>query len=196
MDEFAIVILAAGAATRMGRPKQLLEVAGVPLVRRAAQTALDSKCGPVIVVSGAYPLEKALAGLAVTIADNQHWEVGMGSSILRGLKELVGREVAGVILSLADQPLLEPSTYQKYVARQKGSGLPIVASSYSGTLGVPMLVKNEYLDQLWTLPPAQGCKGFIERNGMVVATLDCPEAATDIDTPADYQQFKSQCYIA
>ena len=195
MPEFAIVILAAGAATRMGRPKQLLDYGGSPLVRHAAQTALNAGCGPAVVVGGAYRLETPLAGLAVTITNNLRWEEGMGASIHCGLQQIAEWPVDGVIITLADQPFLDAATYHKLVNLHRLTGQPIVASRYSGTLGVPILVANSQLDGLRALPPGQGCKGFIESNRKLVASLYCPEAATDIDTPAEYQQLKALIHV-
>ena len=79
----AAVVLAAGGSTRLGRPKQTLVVDGMPLVRRAAQAAVDAGCVPVVVVLGAEALatRAALSGLDVAPEENPDWPSGMASSI-------------------------------------------------------------------------------------------------------------------
>src|SRR3954451_302285 len=82
-ERIGVVLLAAGASSRMGTPKQLLKIGGVSLIRRAAEQALDSGCQPVVVVLGAKAelIAPELNGLAITIAVNGEWKVGMSSSI-------------------------------------------------------------------------------------------------------------------
>ena len=194
MADFGIILLAAGNASRMGRPKQLLDFGGVPLVRHAAVEALGSGCAPVVVVCGAEreAVAEALAGLPVELAYNERWAEGMGTSIQCGLRQLEasgrGAALAGMILSLADQPLLDSHTFLNLLAIHRETRQPIVTSEYSGTVGVPVLFTREIFRQLMALPPAQGCKGVIQRNAALAARMDCPEALADIDTPEDYQR--------
>ncbi len=194
MADFAIVLLAAGIASRMGRPKQLLDFHGVPLIRHAASEAVASQCAPVVVVCGAQrePIAEALAGLPVELAHNARWEEGMGTSIQCGLRQLERSGVDGVILSLADQPLLDRDTYRGLLALHQQTRMPIVASHYSGTVGVPVLFTREYFPHLMALPPAQGCKGVIQSNRAHVAPFDCPDALADIDSPEDYERVLAE----
>jgi molybdenum cofactor cytidylyltransferase len=189
MAKFGCLLLAAGEASRMGRPKQLLDFDGVPLIRHAALEAL-AVCAPVVVVCGAVvdPIRHALSGLDVEVAANQHWEQGMGTSIQAGLQRLKAFEVDGLILALGDQPLAGREAYRKLIATQQTSEMPIVSSQYAGTVGVPALFKREFFPALATLGPTQGCKGVIQRNLERCALVDCPDAAADIDTPEDYIQ--------
>jgi CTP:molybdopterin cytidylyltransferase MocA len=83
----AIILLAAGASTRLGRPKQLVLWNGEPLLRHSTIVALSARLGPVIVVLGAVEREcrKSLAGLSVEIVVNTSWTEGMGGSIATGM---------------------------------------------------------------------------------------------------------------
>ena len=196
MAEFGFILLAAGNALRMGRPKQLLDFGGAPLVRRAAAEALASGCAPVVVVCGAAgdAIAAALDGLPVEFAHNERWEEGMGTSIQYGLRQLdaVGERVAGMILSLADQPLLDRATFCHLIEMQRKTGLPIVTSEYAGTVGVPVLFMREMFPPLMALPAGQGCKGVIQRNAARAARIDCPDALADVDTPEDYQRVLAE----
>src|SRR5437588_10860570 len=109
MSSIGIVILAAGASTRMGTPKQLLRYAGQTLLRRAAETALASQGRPVVVVLGAGSerCRPELEGLPVRIVENPGWEQGMSASLRIGIEALlVGAEEAleAVIFMLCAQP--------------------------------------------------------------------------------------------
>ena len=186
----AIILLAAGASKRMGRPKQLLEFGGKPLLRHAVEVAQATGCEPVVVVLGAREREmrSALTGLAIETVVNERWAEGMGTSIQAGLQTLAGRGVSGAILALADQPFITADFLRGLVERHRQTGKSIVASQYSGTAGVPVFFAREDFPLLMDLKPDQGCKGVILGNPADTVLVDCPEAAIDIDTPEDYSR--------
>ena len=135
--------MAAGGSARLGRPKQLLEYEGKPLLRRAAETALASHCRPVIVVLGAQAEACAavLSDLPVRIVVNEGWQEGLASSIRAGLAVLE-RERPGVdaaILSVADQPYLTPVLLDSLIEHQRATGQKIIAAQYAGH---PLSVKD------------------------------------------------------
>jgi molybdenum cofactor cytidylyltransferase len=187
-DRFAVILLAAGNSIRMGTAKQLLEFGGKPLLRHAAESAQSAGCGPVVVVLGAREREihTVLAGLSVEVVVNERWSEGMGTSIQTGLRAAENRGIDGAILAVADQPFVTSEFLRSLAASHCESGRPIVASQYSGTAGVPAFFAREAFPLLWALEPDQGCKGVILSHSAEVLLVDCPEAATDIDTPEDY----------
>lgn len=189
MLETAIVLLAAGESRRMGTPKQLLDFRGVPLLRHAALTAIESECGPVVVVLGAHAeeLRPALANVPIQSVVNDQWSKGMGTSIQTGLRALEHRpEVTGAILALADQPYITAEFYRLLVEQHALTGKSIVAASYAGTVGVPVYFSRGSFPLLMALTAEQGCKGVILGNAADCLRIDCPEAEIDIDTPEDY----------
>jgi molybdenum cofactor cytidylyltransferase len=187
----AVVVLAAGSASRMGSPKQLLQIDGRPMIRHAARTALASGAGHVIVVVGAYGLETraAVADLPVDVVMNEHWMSGLGSSIQAGIREAQRCEATSVTLTLSDQPLVDPAMLRTLVALHERSGAPVVASKYAGTVGVPAFFSRDLFADLLALPANRGCKEVIQGQGRAALLVDCPEAALDIDTPDDYRQI-------
>lgn len=191
MSETAVIVLAAGNSTRMGAAKQLMPYRGRPLLYHAVEQALDSECGPVVVVLGAREkeLRKVLADLPVEIAVNRNWADGMGSSIQTGLRAIEGRNIDGAILCLADQPFVLAEFLCGLLEKHVESGRTIVASSYAGTVGVPVYFARKAFGKLLALAPNQGCKGVILENMADVLLVECPEAAMDIDTPADYARL-------
>jgi len=89
-EPVAGIILAAGGSTRFGQPKQLLDWKGQPFVRAVAKTALEAGLSPVVVVIGANAeqVEASVKDLNVTVARNEAWESGQGSSIGMGIRSL------------------------------------------------------------------------------------------------------------
>jgi nicotine blue oxidoreductase len=136
------VVLAAGAATRFGAPKQKLLL---PAVLERVQ-GLDE----VVVVSGAYELEGA-----IRCAD---WERGPGASLRCGL-EALGAEVEAAVVVLADGPSLAPAAIDRVVAEWRASGEPVVAASYSGERGHPLLVARS----AWRNVPDEGLRALPAR---------------------------------
>ncbi len=191
MDAIGVIILAAGASARLGRPKQLVPFRGRSLLRHAAETALASARRPVVVVLGAYSgqLEPELNGLPVTRATNPRWESGMGSSIGAGLNAVAAEQLDGVILMVCDQPMISPQLLERLPAVQKTTGRGIVAAEYAGTRGVPVLFCRPYFAELATLPGGQGAKNIIAKYTQDVAGVPFPEGALDIDTAKDISQM-------
>jgi molybdenum cofactor cytidylyltransferase len=192
-EGIGIVILAAGAATRMGTPKQILEFRGRPLLRHAAEVALGTRARPVVVVLGARGgmVRGALDGLPVEVVENPRWEEGVATSIQAGLDGLckVHPEATGVILLLADQPLVTSQILEALIEMQIRTGKSIVASEYSDTVGVPVLFSRSYFPLLLALEGHQGCKGVILKHLSDTQTVPCPEAELDLDTPEDFARL-------
>lgn len=183
-----VIILAAGASTRMGSPKQLLPYKGQPLISHAVQQAQAANVEQVFVVLGAnagsiaHALQPSKS--VASILNNPRWQEGMGTSIRTGIEAAANFDA--VIIALGDQPLVGPNILNRLIAAHQQTGKPIVAASYNGIAGVPALFSKELFPQLLELPPAAGCKGFINAHSSQTILIDCPEAALDIDTPGDY----------
>jgi molybdenum cofactor cytidylyltransferase len=192
MSDTAIVILAAGGSVRMGRPKQLLPFAGVTLMRRAAQAAIDSGCGPIVVVLGAHAaaMRSELAGLSVEVVINDNWARGIGSSIRRGIAHLAAHPnpPRAAMLMLCDQPLVTGAVLRRLLAAHGASGKLVTVSTYADTLGPPVIVNAEYFPALLGLPDAAGAKAIWTSHPEMVHHEPCPEAGMDVDTPEDYER--------
>jgi molybdenum cofactor cytidylyltransferase len=191
-NRIGTLVLAAGGSTRMGTPKQLLVYEGKSLVRRATEAALGVG-GPVVVVVGASAdaVSSELAGLAVRIVPNERWQAGMGGSIRCGLEALdVERpDLAAVVITLCDQPLVGLESLARLVRTFESTGAPLVASSYGAAVGVPALFARELFGELRALDGATGARSVVERHRRRTALVDCPEGATDLDTPDAYERL-------
>ena len=179
-----IILLAAGESKRFGQPKQLFRFRGRTLLRHAAETALTARLGPVITVLGAeeHRCREALSGLPITIVVNPLFREGMGTSIAIGARSLTDENAA--IITLCDQPDVTAATLESLHNRHQQTGANIVAAHYQGTNGPPALFARIYFPQLRKLSGPAGAKALIIREPNLVS-IDCPEAALDLDTPLD-----------
>ncbi len=190
---FGAVILAAGASTRMGRPKQLLRVGDRTLIRRTVDTVLASPAWPVAVVLGAHAdaVRTEIARLPVLAVENREWAEGLASSIRTGVRILDAFSLSldAAILVLADQPRLSADSLRRLAEAHLREGRSIVAAHYSGHAGPPALFARRHFAELMALSGADGARPLFTRHAGELATVPLPELATDLDTPADYQAF-------
>jgi molybdenum cofactor cytidylyltransferase len=191
--KIGLIILAAGSATRMGRPKQLLSYQGRSLILHAVEVALASLCQPIIVILGAYAeqIKPKLMLKAVQVVENSQWQEGMSSSIRAGISMLLktNSKVDAVIISLADQPLVSPQIFNQLIQSYQETQKVIIASKYNETTGVPALFSNALFPELMQLEGDKGAKALIQKYIDTGLILLIPEAAIDIDTPDDYKQL-------
>jgi molybdenum cofactor cytidylyltransferase len=174
------VVLAAGASTRLGRPKQLLQLRGEALVRRAARVALEAGCFPVVVVEGAVPLAEVLEGLEVELARCGAWARGPGASLRCGVEALASR-ADGVVVLLADMPGIEVEDVRRLCA---APGL-VAAAAHGEVLGVPARFSGAALSVLAQVPDERGAGPWLSANAARVTPVPMPRAGEDVDTPED-----------
>lgn len=124
----AAVILAAGAASRFGSPKQRL------LLPRVLERVEASGVDEIVVVAGAYALESE-----ARVVQCDDWERGPGASLRCGL-EALGPDVEAAVVVLADGPRLSPAAIDRVVAAWRTTGAEILAASYGGDRGHPVLL--------------------------------------------------------
>jgi molybdenum cofactor cytidylyltransferase len=184
------VVLAAGASTRMGTPKQLLEIKGQTLLVRAVAAALASPVWPVVVVLGAHAenIRPVLARLPVLVVENPTWSEGMASSIRVGITTLrqFSRTLDGALVALCDQPAFSAETIGQLISAQRAMRRSIAAARYNGRFGAPALFLREHFAALAELTGEEGARLFLNGDPDRVAAVDLPALAVDLDTPEDY----------
>jgi molybdenum cofactor cytidylyltransferase len=185
------VVLAAGSSRRMGRPKQLLDVAGQPLLELVVGHANASRLDDVLVVLGAAAEEiKAQVdfGRARVLINPEH-ATGMASSLRAGLSALDGNVDAAMII-LGDQPDIA-ARIDSLLELQEESGLPAAALSFGGLLHPPVLLRRELWGDLMALEGDVGCRAVIRARPELVARLPVEELnhPLDVDTPDDYRRL-------
>jgi CTP:molybdopterin cytidylyltransferase MocA len=141
------VVLAAGASTRFGSPKQRLLLPEV--LGRVRQSPVDD----VVVVLGAYEVETD-----ARVVHCAEWEEGPGASLRCGLAALPAEADAAVVV-LADGPDLAPEAVERVIAEWRRSGEPVLAASYGGERGHPVLLARA----VWRAVPDEGARGLPTR---------------------------------
>jgi molybdenum cofactor cytidylyltransferase len=189
----AILILAAGQSSRLGSPKQLLEYHGTSLVKRVAQTALDSAIGPVAIVLGANAnrIGTELDMPDLCLIENRDWQEGMASSIRAGVKAITDLEpdTDGIIILVCDQPHLEGDILKQLLQVQKDTGLPVAASVYVGKTGTPAVFHKSFFPLLMELKGDTGARKLFSEYSDQVALLPFEKGIIDIDTKEDYDKL-------
>lgn len=193
---FGAVILAAGASVRLGRPKQLLEIEGRPLVARVAEAALAGGASPVVVVLGANAeqIRPALQGLEVRLVLNQDWAEGMASSVRAGLHALgqITLRLDAVLLTVCDQPAFDAGTVRSLAAALQSSSRGIAAARYAGRHAVPAIFRREHFFALTRLKGDQGARALLQEKPDDVVAVDLPALALDLDTPGDLDTWRDR----
>ncbi|MGC2300841.1 MAG: nucleotidyltransferase family protein [Acidobacteriaceae bacterium] len=189
----AAVLLAAGASTRLGQPKQLVRVDGESLLRRTARLAIEAGCSPTLVVLGfdAEPMRGELDGLAVDVVVNQNWQEGMGASLRAGMEALrtVDPQPQAALILVCDQPRLTASHLNTLLTRHKTisttSDIAITASIYARRAGVPAIFAAKLFPDLRSSQGDRGAKDLIHAHAAQVLGVPWPNGEIDIDLPGD-----------
>ena len=187
--------MAAGAGARMGyRPKSLLELDGVPLIRRHIMALQGAGVTELVVVLGHH--ESAIAPLlqdfAVKLVSNPNADASPVSSQRLGLQSLSGQTDA-VLMALADQPLIDAQDIEQLIVAftQRPNGVNLLFPGVKGQPGNPVIFTEAVRNDMLVCPPEVGCKQWRQQNASQVHVLDCYNLhfVQDVDTPEDIQNF-------
>jgi len=156
--------------------------------------AKNANLEPVICVTGYQSalITKSLSGMDLSIVYNEHWPEGMGSGISAGIKQILLSDVDSVILAVSDQPHVSADLFGTMQLLKDQSGKGIIAASYAGTLGTPVLFTRGYFNQLKSLNGNQGAKNIVKINMHDVCTVEFEKGSVDIDTIQDYEKLISE----
>jgi molybdenum cofactor cytidylyltransferase len=192
-----ILVLAAGASTRLGQPKQLVKLGGRPALHRVVSNCVSVAGSAVTVVIGANAKEMThlLGHSPASVVVNRHWEEGIGASIRRGLAALPTTCEAAMIV-LGDQVALTDDDLRRLVSAWKQEEGVIAAAVYDHHVGVPAIFPRICFSELAQLRGDQGARLILERNSYRLARVPMANAAVDLDTPEDLaaltQRFKNE----
>jgi len=176
----------------MGRPKQLLEVDGRPMLEAVVAQANSSRLDEVLVVLGANAEEirtRVELGRARVLINPRH-QTGMASSLRAGLAALDG-QVERAMVILGDQPDISARLIDELLDLQHESGLPAAALSFAGLLHPPVVLRRELWEEVMSLEGDVGCRAVIRARPELVASLPVPDRKhpVDVDTPQDYERL-------
>jgi len=176
------VLLAAGAGSRLGTPKALVEVAGVRLVDRGAGLLRAGGADPVVVVTGAAPV--TLPGVITVF--NPDWATCMGSSLAAGLRS-VPDDCAAAVVALVDQPLVGPAAVRRLIGAY-ASGAGVAVAAYHGRPRNPVLLAREHWAEVIDLASGDtGARPFLRAHQELVTLVECADTGQpdDVDTQED-----------
>jgi len=195
-DEMTMaVVLAAGGGSRfVGPTHKLLAPVGTHTVAGAAiRHVLDSRIGPVLVVSGAVDLSEVVAEIGrdddpeLVVVEHTAWADGQATSLQRAVKEAKRRGVDAIVVGLADQPFVDPQAWRNIAA----SGAPIAIATYESRRRNPVRLHRS----VWPLLPDtgdEGARSVIRLHSELVEEVPCPGSAADIDTLEDLASWQNR----
>jgi molybdenum cofactor cytidylyltransferase len=187
------VVLAAGAATRMGGAKVLLPVGGRPMVERVVDAALASRLADVLVVTGneGDEVRRILAGKRVRVIDNPSFGGGLSTSVHAALRH-IGHEADAALFLHADQPFVTAGLIDRLLDEHAAAGKLIVRPESDGRAANPVLFPARLFPELERETGDRGGRDVAQRHAAEVhlVPVDDPRLCLDVDSPEDYERFR------
>lgn len=186
----SIVILAAGTSSRLGRPKQLLDLGGEPLLRHVVRNALASRAREVVLVLGsqAEEIAAAVGELGQRTVINPDFAEGQSTSLKAGVRA-IAPNAQGMIVMLGDQPTVTPVLLNRLISAFEATGAYIVQPMYGETPGNPVLIDRDYFPELLEIEGDQGAREVIKAHRRDTYRMPWPDEPPpgDVDTEEAYQ---------
>lgn len=189
-SRIAIVLLAAGASSRMGEPKLLLPLDGEPLLRRAATCAIASGAASVVVVvpPDAPAWQQTLAGLRVRVVEAPTMG-GPVSGSLHAALDAVDEDVDGILVVLADMVGVTTAMMSAVIAAAGSAPCRLVGSRYGGVVAPPLLLPQRFFTEIRAMHGDGVGRAVFAAHADEATVIEWPPSAlTDIDTPDDYRR--------
>jgi molybdenum cofactor cytidylyltransferase len=186
----AAIILAAGASSRLGEPKQLLQFEHEPLLARSMRLAEAAGATPIFAVVGAHwdRISKELSTYPAIPIVNANWKDGIASSLHAGLDALEARstDTAGALLMTCDQPHLTAEHLRGLIIQfHEHQSQRIVVSTYAGTVGTPAIFPAAFYPRLRALCGDKGARVVMAEELETLVRVALPRGEIDIDRPED-----------
>ncbi|HEX7939495.1 MAG TPA: nucleotidyltransferase family protein [Gemmatimonadaceae bacterium] len=180
------LLLAAGASRRFGAPKLLQMVNGRPVVRWSAESLAGVADETLVIVAPENEaMRRALEGLSVRIVVNPRAAEGMASSLSCGVAAASPLADA-VLVALGDEPLLPRRCHERVIARFRAGGADVVAATYGGTRGHPVLFSRAMFTELRALGGDHGARAVADADPSRLSLVEMDEPhPIDVDTPED-----------
>ncbi|HKK55513.1 nucleotidyltransferase family protein [Marinobacter sp.] len=186
-EAFPVLVLAAGASRRLGRPKAMLPIGNGIMLDRAIDQARHLGTRITVVTGGGYPLIRFRCQRSVSAWHYaSHWEEGMAASLRSGIESLRPR-ARGVFIVLLDQPLITGDDLAHLArAARKAPGVPVAADIH-GRPAAPAYIPRYLWPEVLQLEGDRGAAGVLARHGAI--TLPVAGAVSDVDTPDDWRRL-------
>lgn len=181
------VILAAGKATRMQQPKQLLPFGESSILQTVIETVRNSNCSEFSVVLGAYANEiQRQLPEEIKMIYNPNFADGLSTSIVKAVEECDEANHLGFVLG--DQPLLEVEDINYMIRQSQRNPEKIICANYNGRGGVPAIFPKSFFSKLLAIKGDKGARQLLqnEKENCILVELT---SLDDVDTPQDYQRI-------
>ena len=189
----AVLVLAAGGSKRMGQAKQLMQLDGLPLLRRAVLVAIEARLQAVVVVLGAEAerVRTSIPDLDVHIVVNARWRDGLASSLRAGTSEIerILPGARGLIAMPADQPRLTAAHLQAIDRVQRERGAAIVATDFGDHRGPPAYFGRLHFPALKSLCGDVGARELLRGDAVETVAAE-PGSGFDVDRPCDLARLQ------
>lgn len=196
MRKVAILVLAAGASSRMKTPKQLLKIGNQTLLELVLEKAKALTSLPVYCVLGANStfIQNEISTENVVFISNENHSKGLSTSIVAGVNYLEKNApfVYSLLILLADQPDIDLQYLEKLVQLSAENPTQIIASKYRKNLGVPAVFPKSFFSDLQVLEGDFGAKEFLQQHKDQIICSNLSPSLIDIDTREDYENYLKQ----
>ena len=189
------IVLAAGASSRMGRPKAALPLGrrGHTVLSMGVSALLSAGVPRVVVVAGAHP--DAVRGAIgapdprVSVIDDPAWSTGQLSTLLRGLEAIDHPCLEALLVTLVDVPLVSPETVRALMREWRVTGAPIVRPAQGNRHGHPVLFDRRLFAELRAADLRTGAKPVVHAHANELVNLAVTDegAFVDLDVVEDYE---------
>jgi len=191
------VVLSAGESSRMGSPKALLPISGMPFIEEIVRALKGTKVDDIIVVVGhhAAEIQERIAHLPITVVVNEDYKKGQLSSLVAALRSLQSRtdsaKIDGLLVHLVDHPFISPPLVDEMIDRFYQSRKLIVVPRCRGRRGHPVLFSRALFSELLRTPVDQGAKAVVHahRDQTLEVETEYEGVTIDIDTPEEYRRY-------
>jgi len=186
------VVLSAGASTRMGSPKALLPVEGVPFIERIVRALERADVDKTLVVLGynADAMREAIAYLGVDTVVNPDYARGQLSSLQTAIRALHDEAVEAILVHLVDHPFIESEVVNRMIGAFRAQAKLIVVPRFAGRRGHPVLFSSKLFPEFLAASLETGAKPVVRGHPEETLELETGEEGIliDIDTPEEYRK--------
>jgi molybdenum cofactor cytidylyltransferase len=186
VDAVLALVLAAGGSTRMGRPKQLAELDGRPLLAHVLAAVDDAPVDRVVVALGGAAgavLERVDLGRAEPLVV-EGWAAGMGHVLASALAR-AGDGWRAVVVLLGDQPLVTGAVVARVVEAWRSGAGPVVTATYQGRPGNPRLFDRRLLPDLLALAGDTGARDLVAAHPEWIHRVEVGDLGSDADVDVE-----------